>query len=551
MAIKPFEIISNAVRAKEIVTVLARNGFAGLLHRLDLPQKILGVLGRAGRDKRGQWERMRIVLEELGPTFVKFGQLLSMRPDVVPEPLIKELRLLQERVTATPFEEMRPIIEEGLGRPIDEVFSSFEEEPLASASMAMVYKAVLSESGDTVAVKAQRPNLDKTIDADFDILMWFVNQAHARLEEIRPFNLPDVAQALREGLTRELDFRQEARNMEFFELQNAYPEDTHAPKAYDEYCSRRVLVMEHIEWGGLTELTPGSVEAKRLARVGSRSLFNQILLNGFFHADPHAGNLKLMKDGRICFMDWGLVGQMTQRMRFGLADLFLAFVKGEAESISRIAISLADSGSPIDRRTLEREALVAMRKHYDPASGKGEVGKAILEMLYVFGRNGIDLAKDYSMMAKSILCVEETGRSLDPEYSLRDEFEPVLIELIKERRSPIRMAKELRDSFMEGIDKLQVLPEELHRILTKVEKDRLKVNMEHKGLKHLDDTISDSSNKITLGIIIGCLLVGSSLIVSSNAPPILLGFPILGVVGYLLSIVFGVWVIWDILRGRR
>ena len=275
------------------------------------------------------------------------------------------------------------------------------------------------------------------------------------------------------------------------------------------------------------------------------------MIAGFFHADPHAGNIRVLDDGRLCFLDWGLVGHLTRRMRYGLMDLFLSFVKGNSERVVTTAISLADSGDSVDRRTMEREVMIAMRTHYDPETGTGSIGKAVLSLLYIFGRNGIDLSRDYSLMAKALLCIEETGKALDPDYNLRDEFEPVLVELLKERRSPRRLLEETQDSVMRGFDYMQHLPDELHRLLMKIEKDRLNVNLQHKGLDHLDSTISDASNKITLGIIIGCLIVGSSLIVTTKIPPFLFGYPILGLFGYLLSMILGVWVVFDILRGNK
>ncbi len=551
MALKPFDFLSNAVRAKEIVTVLARNGFADLLHKLDLPQAVLKAFGTVGRDRKNQWERIRSVMEEMGPTYIKLGQLLSMRPDTIPERLIAELRKLQDEVAPESFDKIRPIVEEGLGFKIEEIFESFDEEAIAGASMAQVHFATLKRDGSAVAVKVQRPGLRKVIDADFDILIWLAKQVHERVEELRPYDLPSLAETLREGMDRELDFRIEAKSMAYFRVQNPYPDVVQAPDCDEELVSPRVLVMERIGGRNIDEIERGSPLAQRLACQGSKSLFNQIMIAGFFHADPHAGNIRVLDDGRLCFLDWGLVGHLTRRMRYGLMDLFLSFVKGNSERVVTTAISLADSGDSVDRRTMEREVMIAMRTHYDPETGTGSIGKAVLSLLYIFGRNGIDLSRDYSLMAKALLCIEETGKALDPDYNLRDEFEPVLVELLKERRSPRRLLEETQDSVMRGFDYMQHLPDELHRLLMKIEKDRLNVNLQHKGLDHLDSTISDASNKITLGIIIGCLIVGSSLIVTTKIPPFLFGYPILGLFGYLLSMILGVWVVFDILRGNK
>ncbi len=531
--------------------MLARNGFADVLQRLDLPPQILRAFGTSDKEKLSQWERVRKVLEQLGPTFIKFGQLLSMRPDVVPEALIYELRKLQEKVPPDSFEKVRPLIEEALERPFDAVFESFEETAAAGASMAQVHFAVLKGSGDHVAVKVQRPDLRKTIEADFDILMWFAEQAHERIDELKPYDFPGVVETLRRGLEKEIDFRYEARSMSFFSIQNPYPDSIHAPKVYEDLSSKRVLVMERIEGLRLSELIPDAPDSRELAKNGSRSLFHQILISGFFHADPHAGNLRLLPDGRLCLLDWGLVGQLTRRMRYGLVDLFHAFIEGNAERVVRTAVNLADSGSPIDERTMEREIMVAMREHYNPETGVGNIGRAVLQLLYIFGRNGIDLARDYSLTAKAILCVEEMGTALDSQFNLRDSFEPVLIDLKKERRNPGRILREARDGALQGVQYLQSLPNELRRILKKIEKDSLKVNLQHRGLDELEYTISDASNKITLGIIIGCLIVGSSLVITTEIPPLVFGIPVIGWIGYVMSVILGIWVAIDIIRGGK
>ncbi|MCH6258483.1 AarF/UbiB family protein [Puniceicoccaceae bacterium K14] len=487
----------------------------------------------------------------MGPTFIKFGQLLSMRPDVVPQALMDELRFLQETVPPADFEDVKPMLEHELGGSLEDFFVDFVDEAKAGASMAQVHYARLKGSGKPVAIKVQRPGLRKKIEADFDILFWFAKQAHERLEELRGYDLPGLVETLREGLERELDFSQELRSMQFFTIQNPYPEDVCIPQVYETLCTSRVIVMDWIEGAHLAEFESGSNAAKRIAQIGSKSLFNQIMLEGFFHADPHAGNIRVLDDSRICFLDWGLVGHMTRRMRYGLSDLFLAFVRGSAEDVVATAIALAESSEPLNRREMEREVMIAIRTHYNVETGVGNMGKAILALFYVFGRNGIDLAREYSLVAKAILCIEEAGNSLDPKYNISDQFEPILRTLIRDQKSPKRILLEAKSGMSRSLSYLQQLPDELHRLLNKVDQDRLKVNFQHRGLDKLDHTIGDASNKITLGIIIGCLIVGSSLIITTNNPPLLFGYPLIGLLGFVLSMVLGAWVAFDILRGGR
>ena len=550
---RPFDLLANAGRAREIAAVLFRNGFADLLQKLEPPAGWLQRIVPKPRERLTIWERTRTVLEELGPTFVKFGQMLSMRPDALPEPLILELRKLQDAVTPTGFEEMEPVLIAGLPFPPEEIFEEFNREPVASASLAQVYVARLRSTGARVAVKVQRQGIRKTIEADFELLLWFAKQAHQRVEDLRAYNLPVIVEELREGLERELDFRNEARNAALFLLQNPDPEGVTAPRPYEEYSSRTVLVMEWIDGRRLNTLEPGSAAAKEVARRGASSIFHQILVDGLFHADPHGGNILITPDAHVCFLDWGLVGQLTRRMRYTLVDLFGAFLQGDSAQVVRVANDLGRvAGSRMDARQMEREILYALRETFNPATGTGQIGRAMLRLLHIFGKNGIEVAQDYALVAKAVLSIEESGTALDPEFSLRESFQPAVDELVRERRDPRTIWRSLRQSLTSSVARIQELPGELQRVLRLLEEGSATINFQHRGLENLDDSINDASNKITIGVIVGSLIIGSSIIVFSGKGTLLWGFPVLGIVGYVLSGLLGVWIVIDILRrGRR
>jgi len=552
--VKPFDLLSNAARAKEIATVLIRNGFADLLQKLEPPAGILQRFVPRPRERLTPWERVRTVLEELGPTFVKFGQMLSMRPDVLPEPLILELRKLQDRVTPVSFAELEPVLRAGLETDPQEVFSEFDRESVASASLAQVYFARLRESGQPVAVKIQRPGLRKIIESDFDFLRWFARQAHQRVDDLRPYNLPAVVDELFDGIERELDFRVEARNASLFLVAQPAESEVSAPRPIEAWSSRSVLVMERIDGLKPGQFEPGSEAARRVARIGAASIFHQILVAGFFHADPHSGNILVTPAGQVCFLDWGLVGQLTRQMRYALVDLFGAFLEGDSAQVVRVAADLGRvAGSRLDVRQMEREILYALRETFDPATGRGQIGRAMLRLLHIFGANGIEVARDYALVAKAVLAVEEAGSALDPDFNLRDCFQPAVDALISERRDPRLIWRRLRQSFTSGLGRLQDLPGGLQRVLRLLEEGGTTINFQHRGLDRLDDTINDASNKITVSVIIGSLIIGSSLIIRADVGWKVYDFPVLGVVGYLLSGILGLWVVFDILRrgGRR
>ncbi len=548
----PFDFLTNAVRAKEIATVFAKHGFAEVIQQINPPPGFLHRIIPQPRLRRSVWERFRLAAEELGPTFVKSGQLLSMRPDVIPEPLVSELRKLQDAVKPLPFAEMRPVLVEELGEDLDAIFSEFAESPVASASLAQVYRARLRSNGQLVAVKLQRPHLRKMVDADLDLISFFATQLHHRVAAFAPYNLPAVVAEMRVAFGRELDFRHESKNLRYFNATNPFPQTIFAPGVHEEHTRERVLVMDFIEGVRLDQAALPAEPARRLAVDGARSLFHQILVAGFFHADPHPGNLLVTPDGRICALDWGQVGQLTRRMRHFLAELFEAAATLDAERIVAAASALAAPHRRPDFRAMEKEVTFALRENLNYAIGHQEIGRVILSLLHIFGRHGINITQDYCLMAKSVLSIEEAARALDPQFDLRQAAEPTLRDLQRERLSPRIVLGQLRRGLAGAMSRLGDLPIDLHRLAQRISQDDLTINFQHRGLEELDDAINKASSRLTLALIVAALIVGSSLIIHAGVKPqILGGFSALGISGYLLSMVIGLWIVWDIFRHGR
>ena len=547
----PFDFVTNAVRAKEIATVFAKHGFAEVIQQLNPPPGFLHRFIPQPRPRRSVWERFRLAAEELGPTFIKSGQLLSMRPDVIPEPLVSELRKLQDSVKPLPFAEMRPVLVEELGDDLDAIFSEFDETPVASASLAQVYRARLRSNGRLVAVKLQRPGLRKMVDSDLDLISFFATQLHHRVAAFSPYNLPAVIAELRVAFGRELDFRLESQNLRYFNSTNPFAQTVFAPAVHEELTRERVIVMDFIEGVRLESSTLPPEQARRLALDGARSLFHQILVAGFFHADPHGGNLLVTPDGRLCALDWGQVGQLTRRMRHFLAELFEAAAALDAERIVNAASVLAAPHRRPDFRAMEKEVTFALRENLNYAIGHQEIGRVILSLLNIFGRHGINVTQDYCLMAKAVLSIEEAARALDPQFDLRLAAEPILRELHRERYSPRVLLGQVRSGLAGALSRLGDLPVDLHRLAQRISQDGLTINFQHRGLEGLDDAINKASSRLTLAIIVGALIVGSSLIIHAGVTPKVLGFSVLGIVGYLLSMVIGLWIVWDIFRHGR
>lgn len=545
---KGFNFLSHAGRAKEILGILAKHGYADLINQLDLPEGVWQRLPHPGGELTTH-ERIRLTAEELGPSFVKLGQFLSMRPDVLPQPLILELRKLQSNVQPLPYATMKPVLVESLGGDPAEIFDDFNEEPLAAASLAQVYTAHLKERKQKVAIKVLKPDARRTIEIDLDFAQWFADQVHQRSELAKPFNLPAVVAEARKSMLAELDFRIEARNQLYFNLQNPHPDQVFAPAVHEQYSGEKVLVMDYIP-GKNVGKTTASLEVRReIAGRGAESLVRQVLVDGFFHADPHAGNVIVTSDHRLCFLDWGMVGHLTRRLRFGLAEFWTAAVEQDAERIVQIATTLARPDTkPAEINIMEKEITIALREELNFTLGRQELGRAMIRLLNIFGRHGVSLSEDYTLMAKAVLSIEEVGRALDPDFDLRVHTKPVLQELYKTEVGPKAVVNRLRAMLRDTAEGLRDLPMELRRLVRRLEQDDFTINFQHKGLERMDDSLKSASNRLTLGVIIGALIIGSSMIVTTGIHPLLFGYPALGIVGYIISALLGLYVVLGIIR---
>lgn len=545
---KPFELLSQAVRAKEILTVFAKHGFADLISQVEWPVGWWHQKSTEPKTTRNTYERIRLAAEELGPTFVKLGQILSMRPDVLPQALILELRQLQDHVKPLPFDQMKAVLDEELPRDHTEIFSSFNETPLAAASLAQVYAATLQHSGEQVAVKIQKPGIRHNIEIDLDLSVWLAGKLEDHIEAFESIDLHNIMEEARRGVLRELNFKTEGRNQEYFNSLNPHPEQVYAPKIFSEFSTPRVLIMERISGAPIDQSSLPPETLRQAAAFGASSLMRQILVNGFFHADPHSGNVMITHDGRLCFLDWGLVGHLTRRLRYALADFWVAAVEQDAERIVQIAAELAPIDARPNLRVMEKDITLALREELNFSIGHLELGRAMLKLLYIFSEHGIPLSRDYSLMAKAILSIEEVGSTLDPHFDLRSHAKSVLRELYRERNNPRTLFRRSRSLLHSTLSSLQNLPSELHRLVRRLEHDNLTIKMQHHGLESHDDAMKVAANRITLGVIIGALLIGSSLIVTTGIQPHLFGYPALGIVGYILSAILGLYVVWSIIR---
>jgi ubiquinone biosynthesis protein len=541
-------LIRDAVRTKEIVTILLKYRFDQILEKTDTPAAWLTRLVPSVKENLSIWQRVRLAIEELGPTFIKIGQVLSTRPDILPRDLIEELEKLQDRITPLPFDKMRPLLEKELGSPVDEVFSEFDETPAASASLGQIYRGRLRESGLRVAVKIQKPGLRKPIQTDLEIMAWLAEQIHGNIPALRPFDLPSVLEELKQGLLNELDFSVEARNASVFNSLNQFPEKVFAPEVIENFTTARLVVSKWVEGIPPAKGDFSPEQARDIANIGGNSFFSQIVITGFFHGDPHPGNILITPDQRICLLDWGLAGQLTTRMRYALIDLFSACAKRDAAMATRIALQLGRVPHRMQRTQLEK-AITTLLFKYDADLKKMEnIGSVIFEMVFVFGSHGIHVARDYTLLAKAIISIERTSTLLDPGFSLASVGEPYIRRLNWERWNPVNLSRSLLAEWREKLARLGELPQDLQRLLHRLEDGELPVTLEHRGVNRATNTIHHAFSRLSLAVIIGSLIIGSSLVINTGVEPLLWGYPAIGILGYLLSATIGAYVAIDILR---
>lgn len=543
--------IRNLNRFKNIIWVLLKYGFDDVIHRLDLPGSF--ILKRISRVKGVLTvnERIRMVFQELGPTFIKFGQILSMRPDLIPGLLVLELKKLQDQVPPAPQPAVRLLLEKALGQPMDSVFSEFDWTPLGSASLAQVHRAVLKKENITVAVKIQRPDIRPLIRADLNILTTIAQ----RLNELRTYqlyDLPGLVQELKFSLTRELDFTREARNMMIFRQTLSFPDLMVIPSVFEAYTTPYVLTMELVEGTRVDQLDETTFDREALARNGAKIMLDQMLRHGFFHADPHQGNVLVKEDGRLCFLDWGMTGRITRDMRHHLIELVQAIIQRDTDALLRLIPYLtADAPSDMNLNRLETDLLDIVDAYYGLSLKEIQIGQLVMSLMNLLNEHCLRIRSDFALMSRALLALEGLGKELAPDFNLMEEAGSLIAELVKERWSIKTLSQDFRSQGLTLFDLIQDLPSRLKTFFRKVDKGDMTFTFKHTGLSALDNTLERISNRVTFGIIIAALIVGSSMIITTGVKPLLFGFPALGVIGYLVSGIIGLWLVINILRKKR
>ncbi len=501
--------------------------------------------------------RLRRAFEELGPTFIKLGQVLSGRPDLVTTPFAEEFKKLRDLVPPFPFEEAKKIIESELKAPIDELFSGFEHTPVAAASIAQVHEAVLKD-GSKVVVKVRRPGIEKNLDQDIAILTGIANLLEKHIPESRIFNPTGIVEEFSRTVKRELDFIIEADNAARFAANFRESRYLYIPKVYEEYTSRRVLTLERISGIRISDvelLDEAGYDRAQLARNGAQAFFKQVLEDGFFHADPHPGNMFVMADGKIGVVDFGMVGRLTEENMEIIADTFLALVNKDFDGLVRQYIHMGFVTEDVDldkfRHDFKRDLVELLEPLYGKTISQISLSDYIDRVTKLAFRHRLKIPADLILMNKALLTVEGLGMELDPEFDFIEVAGPYASRLVRKRYSPKRYSHRARRNLMDLSDFLAALPHQAGVIIRKIIKDDMHVNMDLKGLDRFIRDFDRSTNRISFSLIIAAIIISSSVIIHSGRGRMMFGYPFLGLVGYILAGVLGLWLVWGIIRSGR
>jgi len=546
-------------RYQGILRVLFKYGFSDVLERLHIDQYLesgLQMINRKPReqiDKLSRPERLRMSLEELGPTFIKFGQVLSTRSDFIPPEYLFELAKLQDDVPPFSYEDVESIFLAEMGHKPEELFAEFKREPVAAASIGQVHEGVLRD-GDKVVVKVQRPEIEKIIAVDLEILAHIAALMEKYLEELQGHRPTSIVEEFARTISKEIDYSVEIGNIERFGKQFESKNTIYVPKVYRDLSCQRILTMENIQGvkaSDVDKLRQQGVDLPLVAERGTNLIMEQIFVHGFFHADPHPGNIFILPDNLICFLDFGMMGRLSRQNRDDFTDLVLYIVARNERKVMESVLKLTNHYEDINRDALSRDLSEMLDRYLYLPLKELDAGKILQDLLELVSRHQIFFKPNFYLMMKAITTVEGVGRILDPDLELLKLAQPFMKKVKSDRLRLNRIAEEAGLATSEYIDLLRDLPEELRSILSQLRQGRMKLEFEHRGLSDLRVALDQVSNRISFAIVLASLIIGSSLIILSGIPPKWNDIPIIGLIGFLLAGVMGFWLLLSILRHGR
>lgn len=534
----------HAKRLGEIATVLGKYGLADLFGGFDyawLKDRLLSSDGQKISDVSTE-VKVRMAMTELGTTFIKLGQMLSTRGDLVGPALADELAELQANVPPDPTETARATVEADFGKPIAELFAEFEEQPLASASIAQVFGARLHD-GDSVVVKILRTGILEKVTTDLEIAQGLAELLEKHSPMLKPYQPVAIVRQFRRTLLREMDFTYERRNLEDFAENFADDETVHIPRVYDELCSRRVVTMERLHGivgNDAQGLKDSGEDLNEFAQRGANMYLEMVFRDAFYHADPHPGNLMLMPGCVVGVLDCGMVGRIDEELREDVEALLFAIVEHDSSQVTEMVLRLGAVPPDCQRDRLRLDLDDFLSDYIGHSLHEIDVGAALSNLIEIIRRHHITLPPPLALLLKTIILLEGTSRLFSPEVSIAELMSRYYPSIMRRRLSPRRLLGKTRRAYRDWERLLGVMPRHLAELLARMRDGTLTVHLDH---RHLDPVI----NRLVIGVLTAALFLGSSELWSRQAPPLLFGISVFGALGYLVSVYLG----WRLMRAIR
>jgi ubiquinone biosynthesis protein len=542
-------------RLGQILGVAVSHGWGHVVDRLRLKGFLHGKAVHEPETGASQGARLRLALEELGPTFVKFGQLLSAREELFPEDVIAELRKLQDSVPPFSGTQARGIIEEELGGSVAQLFASFEETPFAAASMAQVHGASLAD-GTFVIVKVQRPQIERVIEADLEILFFLARMLRDHVPESRRYDPLGLVEEFAQTVSQELDFRREGYNADRFRENFADTPEVYVPRIFWELSSRRVLTMGRSTGHRADAAHPADPgERRRMADTLLRLFLTQLFEHGFFHGDPHPGNVFVMEDGRVCFHDFGIVGRLSPGDQEHLRQLFLALIARDAEWMTDVYFDMGVAAAGVERAAFVRDLDESLEQYYATSVREYSFAAILQQFIRLGQRHDIRVPREIFSVAKAFMAIESQARALDPNFNIiaaLQSYGPRLIgqQVLPDLSRAALLVKgyRLSSALLTAVSRL---PDLAGRVLRLLQGGEATLHVRHEQLEGLQHGIDRASNRLSLSLIIAAIVVGSSIVMSFHSGPHFNEIPLLGLIGYVLASLLGIWWAIAILRSGK
>ena len=546
-------------RLNTIVGVLMRHGFGDVVHRMGLADKLQkageAVMWKHAADlaRLEPPVQVRLAMEELGPTFVKLGQILAGRADLFGPEWIAEFEKLHSQVPPLPLEKLRPQLREDLGGEPEEVFARFDTEPLAAASIAQVHRAQLKD-GTEVIVKIRRPGIADTIAADLRLLGRLAALAEEQLAWLKPYQPQLLVKELAKSLQRELDLASECRNAERIARNMAEMPWIVVPRVHWAHTRERVNVQDHIDGIAghhLDALTSAGHDRKLLARRGAQSVLKMIVEDGLFHADPHPGNVFYLPDDRIAFIDFGMVGRLSVKRREELLGLLLGLVERNPQAVADVLLDWTGDGSIADIDTLEAEIEAFVDQYYGVPLSQLSLGSMLGDVTAILREHRLALPSDLALLIKAFITLEGLGRGLDPDFHMAEEALPLLRKVMRAQYRPRVLAQRAWRNLRRTIAMVEQLPHDISRLMRNARRGKLNIHLDILHLRRVGDQLNRAANRISMALVIAALIVGSSIVMTVQGGPTLFGLPAFGFLGFMGAVLGGLWLVRSIWRSTH